>query len=168
MENEKRILIVEDEKNWQDLLHSIVEEEGYEAEIALSYGEALGELQRKAFSLAVVDLRLVSSTDEENLDGMALLGDAFDRRVPVIIVTGYGTPTIVKKAYGEYGVFSFLEKKSFDSSRFRELMKEAIAATKEARQMQEELTPEQKKEFRELTKRLFRGEVINFSNILEP
>ncbi|MFQ5852402.1 MAG: response regulator [Candidatus Binatia bacterium] len=163
MENEKRILLVEDEKNWQDMLHSILEEEGYEAEIALSYGEALGELRRKAFDLAVIDLRLVSSIDEENLDGMALLGDALNRRVPVIVVTGYGTPKLVEEAYGEYGVFSFLEKKNFDSSRFRELTREAIAATKEVRQVQEELTPEQKKEFRELTKRLFRGEVIDFS-----
>ena len=59
MGNSGNILVVEDEKDWQDKFKSILEREGYETKIAAGYGEALGELRRKLFDLAVIDLRLI-------------------------------------------------------------------------------------------------------------
>jgi hypothetical protein len=51
--------------------------------------------------------------------------------IPVLIVTGYATPELVKEIYSEYGVFSISEKRTFDPSEFRKLIKEAIETGRE-------------------------------------
>ena len=124
---QRRILIVEDEKKWQDVLETMLRNEGHLVEVAASYGEALGELWRKPFGLVVIDLRL-SPMDEANRDGAALLEDASNKGIPAIVITGYGSLDLAREAVKEYNVLSFLDKASFDSERFKELVKETMEA----------------------------------------
>jgi len=141
MPEQKQILLVEDRENWQDTLKTLLRGEGYSVRIAASYGEALGELLRAKFDLAVVDLRLSSSTDPKNLHGQLFLVDAVERAVPVIVVTAYGRPEIVKEAFEVYGIFGYFDKRGFNLGRFKELVKEAVVG--EAKPLSEELPPEQ-------------------------
>ena len=153
------ILVIEDAPNWQEQLTSILLDEGYKVEIAGDYIKALARLRHNAFDLLVVDLRL--SESEVDRSGMDLLSDAYERQIPVVIVTGYGTPELAKEAYHDYGAYDFIAKGKFDGDHFRGSIKRAIA-TSQVRQRPEPLTSEQKKKFEETVRKMFRGEIIKF------
>jgi CheY-like chemotaxis protein len=85
----KRILVVEDMPDWRDQLQATLRRDGYDINTAPSYGEALAELRRNPYDLALVDLRL-SPADESNRDGMELLRDLDKVKIPAVVVTGYG------------------------------------------------------------------------------
>lgn len=123
----KRILIIENMLNWQDLLETILKNEGYSVQIAASYGEGLGELRRKRFDLAVIDIRLSPGDIEEDYSGMLLVEEARIRRIPTIVLSKFGTRELENQAIKRYRVVSFINKDSFDSDRFRGLVKEVIA-----------------------------------------
>lgn len=159
MDERGRILIVEDMPDWADTLRDILKREGYDVETAAGYREALEALKRaqmQPYSLIIVDLRL-SPIDEENRDGMNILGNAFDQGVPTIVVTGYSTEELTHKAFREYGTFDFFDKHQFNTDKFRESVRQAVLDRKASR----EPTPEQKQKFEQLVKRLFSGETIS-------
>jgi DNA-binding NtrC family response regulator len=147
---EKRILIVEDMRDWRDQLENTLRRGGYQVTTVPSYGEALGELRRQPYQIAIVDLRL-SLTDQNNLDGMKLLSDLSAMQIPAIVLTGFGTPELVRQAYDELAVFDFVDKQNLDLKRFREIIKDAFRKI-EGRE----------KELSELRARFLRGEVINY------
>ncbi len=153
------ILVIEDAPNWQQQLAEILRDEGYTVEIAGDYLAALRQLRHNNFDALVVDLRL--SDSETDCSGMELLGDAYDREIPAIIVTGYGTPELAQEAYHSYGVYDFISKYPFSSDDFRESVRHAIAARR-ARRQPAPLTPEQRKIYDETIRKLFRGEPIEF------
>src|SRR5690606_16256059 len=69
-----RMLVVEDNPAWRAIYEELAEEIGVDFQTAVSYGEARGWLQRESYDLAVVDLKLISSTRPwENRDGFYLL-----------------------------------------------------------------------------------------------
>jgi DNA-binding NtrC family response regulator len=124
------ILVVEDEDNWVEMYQDILAEEGFSVRVARDFGRAFGELRRGSFRAVILDLCL-GSRDGGNLYGVQLLESISDAGIPVLIVTGYAKPMLVKEIYGEYGVFSISEKRTFDSSEFRKLIKEAVETGRE-------------------------------------
>lgn len=168
MSNRTRILVVEDMPDWAAILKDPLEQEGYAVELALNYRRVVDLLRRPShnvFSLAVIDLRL-SEIDQENREGLDLIhwfavnNDISGRLIPVIVVTGYGTPELMRETLKKHGVVAFLEKNKFDRQEYLRIAKEAIA--KFMPRSRRELTPEQRKKLDELTRRLFRGEVVRF------
>lgn len=119
------VLVVEDEDNWVEIYQDILTEEGFSVRVARDFGRAFGELRRGSFRAVILDLCL-GSRDGSNLYGVQLLESISDAGIPVLIVTGYATPKLVKEIYREYGVFCISEKRTFDSSEFRKLIKEAV------------------------------------------
>ncbi len=87
MNVEFRILIVDDEPAYRDVLKSIVETEGYLADTAAAGQEAIEKLRSERYQLVLSDLMM------EGMDGMELLGRLKQEHddVEVIIITGYGT-----------------------------------------------------------------------------
>lgn len=152
------ILVIEDTPNWQEQFGLILRDEGYTVEIAGDLIEALARLRQADFDMLVLDLRLSDSVATDR-SGMELLNDAYERQIPTVIVTGYGTPELAKKAFRDFGVYDFITKDKFDADRFRASIKKAIAAH-QAQQHPEPLTPEQKKTFDETIRKIFRGEEI--------
>lgn len=146
----KRILIVEDMPDWRDQLQTTLRRDGYDIATVPSYGEALAELRRNPYDLALVDLRL-NPVDEENRDGMALLQDLDKAKIPAVVVTGYGSVEFARKAIDQYHAFDFVEKQTLDLNRLRKVIKAAFKRVKG-----------REKELRELRERVFRGEVITF------
>ena len=125
------ILVVEDEYNWVETYQDILAEEGFSVRVARDFGRAFGELRRGSFRAVILDLCLGGSRDGSNLYGVQLLESISDAGIPVLIVTGYATPRLVREIYGEYGVFSISEKRTFDSDEFRKLIKEAVETGRE-------------------------------------
>ena len=136
MKKQAQVLVVDDEPVWLDKLAEILEKEGYRARKAATYKEAMEWLDRRAFHLAVVDVNLADAPVDERGEpgdtrGMDIVtnirGRAIEQDMSVIIVTGYGTIRVARKAFRELGVFDVIPKQDFDLKEFRSLVAEAIA-----------------------------------------
>jgi two-component system response regulator HydG len=100
-----RILIVDDEKEYQDVFQMILSDKGYYASSASSGEEALKLLKKDSFNLVLTDLIM------PKMDGMQLL-ERIKREyaeTKVIIVTGYGTIETAVNAI-KNGAFSYFIK----------------------------------------------------------
>lgn len=147
----RNILIVEDMPDWRDQLESTLRRDGYTVTTVANYGEALGELRRNEYHLVIVDLRL-SPSDENNRDGMILLEDLAELKIPAIVVTGYGTAELARRAFRDYGTLDFLEKKDLKLKKLRQVVREAF---RKAEEMEKELS--------ELRAKFLRGEIVTLS-----
>lgn len=123
-----RVLVVEDNPSWRAIYEELAEELGVELDTAVSYGEARGCLQRESYGLAVVDLKLISSTRPwENRDGFYLLRLTQEYRVPTIVVSALAVPDEIDRAYEEFGIFAFFDKEGFQRSAFLKTVRDALA-----------------------------------------
>jgi DNA-binding NtrC family response regulator len=108
------ILIVDDEDIIQSTLGDFFSQLGHQTYHALDGNEGLVAIETRSYDLALVDVRM------PGLDGIELLTRARQIRpkMPVIIVTGHGDPTMSEKAL-ELGALEFLIK----PIRLRDLIK---------------------------------------------
>jgi CheY-like chemotaxis protein len=111
-----RILVVDDLPDWRTTLSGILLDEGYEVQVAEGREEALQLVKAERFHLAVLDVRLDES-DEDNREGLELMRQikARDPTVSVIILTGYADVSMVQEALrpqsnGLSLAYSFVEK----------------------------------------------------------
>ena len=111
-----RILIVDDVPDWRTTLSGILLDEGYDVRTAAGREEALRLLEAERFHLAVLDVRLDES-DEDNREGLTLMRQikAKDPTVSIIILTGYADVSMVQEARrpqcnGVALAYSFVEK----------------------------------------------------------
>lgn len=126
-----RVLVVEDDRSWVSIYRELLTEEGYDVQVAVSYGEALGWLRREPFALAVVDLKLISSTSpQDNRDGFRLLRYTHQIGVPTLVVSALGAPEEIDQAYDEYEIFAFFDKEGFDRNEFLRTARAALAKAK--------------------------------------
>ncbi len=124
---EARVLVVEDNPAWQSIYEELLEERGAKMALAVSYGEARGLLQRHAFDVAIVDLRLASSTSpNENRDGFYLLRLTQEAHVPTVVISALGDHQAIDRAYEEYQIFSFLDKEGFHRGTFFDTLHAAL------------------------------------------
>ena len=83
-----KILAVDDEENFLQLLSHTLEKEGYSVMTARSGQEAMEQVEQERFDLALLDVRMAP------MDGLAVLGN-IKRRSPhtkVIMITAYPSP----------------------------------------------------------------------------
>jgi DNA-binding response OmpR family regulator len=80
-----RLLVVDDDKNLQQLYHDELVDEGYEVKVAGSGQEALELIKSGPFDLIILDISM------PGMDGIEALGKilAKDRTMPVILNTAY-------------------------------------------------------------------------------
>jgi DNA-binding NtrC family response regulator len=104
----RRILVVDDVKDWREQLQSILKRNGYKVDTAQNYREALDKIDRNPAELVIVDLRL-DPVDEDNREGIQLLEMLAYKRINALVITGYGTSQLKQKAE-TLDVIGFLEK----------------------------------------------------------
>jgi DNA-binding NtrC family response regulator len=82
-----RILIIDDDENIRKVLTAILEEEGYAIESVDTGKKAIERTKRKAYNLALIDIRL------PDMEGIELLTKMKDTtpKMRKIIITGYPT-----------------------------------------------------------------------------
>lgn len=99
-----RILVVDDLDDWRKTLGGLLREEGYKVDAASSYDTALKMLRSHKFDLAILDVRL-DETDENNTQGLDLASEIKQRwsSTKTIIITGYDSPEIVRRAMEPQG-----------------------------------------------------------------
>ncbi len=121
------ILVVDDHKNWRELLATILETDGHQVRVAGNFQEAQALLKAHDFEIAIFDMRLMDSVYD--VQGMLLLKEAkrLHPSIKAIILTGYPDTTQRAKALDFYGAVHYLEKApdgqpSFDIDVFSQLM----------------------------------------------
>jgi len=115
-----RILVVDDLPDVRTTLSGLLSDEGYDVHSAASRVEALQALNAERFHVAVLDVRL-DETDEDNREGLLLMHEIREKdpTVAVIILTGYANVKMVRDALqpdreGVSPAFGFLEKSEVD------------------------------------------------------
>lgn len=121
-----RILVVDDEDFLRSLLETLLVEAGYAVTCAADGEEALGVLQRQAFELCLVDVRM------PRLGGIELLARLKQggRPVRAIIMTGDSTPETVLGAIREHAYLYIT--KPFRTEEMLALVKRALSSTSAA------------------------------------
>ncbi len=99
------VLIIDDEAEIRESLQTLLELEGFEVDSAASGEDGLLRLGERAFDLVLLDLALPGR------DGMEILAEihAHDSRLPVIMITAYGTVENAVRAM-QSGAANFVQK----------------------------------------------------------
>jgi len=103
--NRFRLLIVDDEEGFVNVIANRLGRRGIDTTKALSGTEAIQILRKKDFDVAVLDLKM------EDMDGIEVL-KIFKKMVPempVIMLTGHGSERAAREGI-EQGAFDYLTK----------------------------------------------------------
>jgi DNA-binding response OmpR family regulator len=103
--DEKRLLLVDDEIGYLDVLAKRLTHRGFKVTTASSGAEAIRALRKWEFDLAVVDLKM------EDMDGIEVLKvlKKMDPVLQVIILTGHGSERAARDGLA-HGAFDYLIK----------------------------------------------------------
>ncbi len=98
-----KILVIDDEAEYRDVLENIFRIKGYDVDTAESGEAALGMLETQSYDLAVTDLLMTG------IDGIEFLKISKEKypELEVLIVTGYGSVKNAVEAmrFGAFGYF---------------------------------------------------------------
>lgn len=136
MENNARILIVDDEKIALKNLDHVMKKEGYEVTATQSGQNALKLLEERQFDVVLTDLKM------EKVDGMQILNKTREMYpdTEVIMITGFATLESAVEAM-KHGAFYYIAK-PFKLDEVRKVVKEAVEKVRlkgENRQLREEI-----------------------------
>lgn len=97
----RKVLIVEDDSQWQEVYREIIDEAGYSHQSARTIEEALARLEREFFHLALVDLRL-DVTRSNLTQGFEVLEEIrrLKEGTATVVITGQIDFEQTKKALG--------------------------------------------------------------------
>jgi DNA-binding response OmpR family regulator len=100
-----RLLLVDDEEAYVDVLYNRLGKRGFEVTKAYSGGEALQKMRGREFDVAVLDLKMA------DMDGIEVLRiiKLMDPDMQVIMLTGHGSATACRRGL-ELGAFDYLTK----------------------------------------------------------
>ena len=122
------ILVVEDEKQWrEDTFREVLEDEGYQVEMASNYSEAVAAIDRRAFDLAVIDINLTAIPG--NRDGIRVLEymAAREHQTRAIIVSGSKAWAAAEEYARKFNPVAFFDKTRFDVAEFVTMVTETLA-----------------------------------------
>ncbi|MBI3872119.1 MAG: sigma-54-dependent Fis family transcriptional regulator [candidate division Zixibacteria bacterium] len=117
-----RILIVDDDTNLRFALKRILASRVYDVDEAGTGEEALAMIARQPYAVVFLDLRMPGLSGLEVLDRLR----KFDSKVPVIIMTAYGTTDTAIEAV-KRGAYDFILK-PFEVEDIERLTEQAVTA----------------------------------------
>ena len=99
------ILLMEDEVSMANGLKMVLQEEGYDVDLAMTGQSALDKFNRKSFDLLLADLLL------PDIDGMEVIKQVKERRpeTEAIVITGYPSVSSAVES-ARIGVYDYLRK----------------------------------------------------------
>ncbi len=119
--NKQRILIVDDEPDFRELLVEALRMDGFEAEAVEDVATALALVQEKHFSVIFTDLNLPGG--QSGMDLLAAL-KKLDRRAFCIVMTGNATTEVAIQSLKQ-GAYDFIQK-PFTLVEFTSSLKRAL------------------------------------------
>jgi two-component system NtrC family response regulator len=127
----ERILLVDDDQSFLEVMSFLLEEDGYEVVRAQSGPEAFARLQGGPFTVMVTDLKM------PGFDGLALLSKAhgLDPNLLVVVTTAFGDMATAVAAM-KAGAFDFLPKPC-DRDHFKLTVRRALEHARLRREVSE-------------------------------
>ncbi len=121
MSNE--ILIVDDNPDIRNILNELISDLGYKTRLAANYQQALSEIDKKLPDVAVLDVKL---SNTENNEGLKLLDHIKNKNkdIPVIIISGHANIEMAVDSL-RLGAFEFIQK-PFDKNRLTNFISRAV------------------------------------------
>ncbi len=116
------ILIVDDNPDIRNILNELISDLGYQTRVAANYQQALAEIDKKLPDVAVLDVKL---SNTENNEGLKLLDHIKnkDKDIPVIIISGHANIEMAVNSL-RLGAFEFIQK-PFDKNRLTNFINRA-------------------------------------------
>ena len=130
-EHKQKILIVEDDKNIQETIQSILQQSGYETDVAETGKEAENKIKEKFYNLALLDIKL------PDIEGTKLLTKVHESapNTVKIMVTGY--PSLENSIEAlNYGADAYVTK-PVKPAKLLALIKEKLEKQSQNEQMTE-------------------------------
>ena len=106
MQEEKiKLLIMDDEKGYVNVLYNRLNKRGFDVTKTYSGFEAIQEVRKKDFDVAVLDLKM------EDMDGIEVLKilKKMEPDLEVLMLTGHGSEEAAREGI-DYGAFDYLTK----------------------------------------------------------
>ena len=129
--NVGRIMVVDDQENWRELLRILLEKDGFQVTTAESFEKCKDILQEASFDVVVLDVRLIDQ-DIFNVEGLALLNEIREQSpaTKAVILTGY--PDSIKNETGADAIILKVpHEKTFNRAAFRKLIRELFVLNKD-------------------------------------
>lgn len=123
----ERVLLVEDDHAWKELLGEMLADLGFTVRHVANYGQAEVAIAAGSYALAVLDVSLAQAS-HDNRDGLRVL-ERFRQAhptTPAIVLTGYATVEVAVQALTRLGATDFLRKEQVDRTRFRETVQRLV------------------------------------------
>ncbi len=112
MKQDKRVLLVEDNRDLLNEYEEIVSSAGYSVDLAHDLAGAIQMVNEKTFHVAIIDIQL-DPDDEHNQDGLAVLERLreLDEGTEAIILSGQPKLDVAIDAYEKFKIVHYLEKR---------------------------------------------------------
>jgi CheY-like chemotaxis protein len=126
---EKRVLVVEDDPVWQEILYDSLVEVGFSVEIADTFTKAQKKLRAERFSLVTIDSHL--SHEVQTQEGILLLDfirKRFGLNLPVVIVSAEIDKRDIVRAFRKFSVSNVILKQYFEYDEFYAAIRDALPA----------------------------------------
>ncbi|MCP4543060.1 MAG: response regulator [Chloroflexi bacterium] len=129
-----RILIVEDDAEWQEIYHRCLRGTDYQVTPVRKIKTALTLLQDQPFDVVITDLKMLGGAEEFSGFGVLEQAKAINPDVQVIVVTGYGSASHALRAIGS-GAYDYITK----DRDLRKKLALTVQGALEARSLKQEL-----------------------------
>lgn len=103
------ILIVEDDKDWQDVYRKCLQDGNYDISSARSLNTGLALLKEQSFEVVITDLKMLGGQEEFSGFGVLDQAKAISPDIQVIVITGYGSADHALRAMGS-GAYDYITK----------------------------------------------------------
>ncbi|GEM_PF-1558507 len=122
-----RVLIVEENPEWQHTLAQLMDAEGYFWRVASSYDEAMERLGMESYHVVLLDLML-GGTETQEGKGWKLLDNllATNPKTKVIVASGEASRSDVARLFMRYPIKGFIDKAAFHENELLSLVHEQL------------------------------------------
>jgi len=130
MAEEKRILVIEDERVLCEVYARALRQKGFVVDTAYDLTDGLRRLSERTYHVAMVDLGLTSPKDIENADGLAILKalqDQSEGTVPIVVSKTFNTQ-LAADTLQRYGAMWFVAKAMLSREGLPKLTEEVTEA----------------------------------------
>ena len=129
-----KVLYIEDDEEWQNIMREIISALGYQLEIASTSKDALLKLKQSTYHIALLDKRL-DENDPQNEEGLSIatIIAGLNEGTRIIVYTAYGNIKDAREAFRNIKVRDFIGKDRPISEIRKALMESAEEAVLEFR-----------------------------------
>ena len=107
--NKPRILIVEDDNDWQQIYINSLSKSAYEITGTRKINQALSMLQSETFDVVITDLKMLGGSEEFSGFGVLEQAKSNNPEIQVIVITGFGSVDHAMRAMGN-GAYDYIIK----------------------------------------------------------